>query len=46
LTLDGFLGSRYLRINHVRELLQEGRLDTTLRWRFARTVPRLEVRYA
>jgi hypothetical protein len=28
-----FTGTRYLRINRVRELQQAGRLDHTLRWR-------------
>ena len=32
LTLKEFLGPRYLRIRHVKELLQEGLLSSTLRW--------------
>ncbi|MEE9230193.1 MAG: SDR family oxidoreductase [Acidobacteriota bacterium] len=37
LTLEEFSGSRFLRINHIRELLHEQRLDSTLRWQ-----PRVE----
>jgi nucleoside-diphosphate-sugar epimerase len=33
LTFDEFTGSRYLRINRVRELQESGRLDDELRWR-------------
>ena len=33
LTLDEFTGSRYLRINRVRELQRAGQLDDQLRWR-------------
>jgi nucleoside-diphosphate-sugar epimerase len=33
LTFDEFTGSRYLRINRVRELQEAGRLDDELRWR-------------
>jgi nucleoside-diphosphate-sugar epimerase len=33
LTLDQFTGSRYLRINRVRELQEAGQLDDALRWR-------------
>jgi len=33
LTLDEFLGDRYLRINRVRELQEAGQLDDDLRWR-------------
>jgi nucleoside-diphosphate-sugar epimerase len=33
LTLDEFTGTRYLRINRVRELQEAGRLDDDLRWR-------------
>ena len=33
LTFDQFTGSRYLRINRVRELQEAGRLDEELRWR-------------
>lgn len=32
LTKEEFLSSRYLRIKHVRELLEESRLDSSLRW--------------
>ncbi len=32
LTLDDFEGPRFKRIGHVKELLDSGRLDTTLRW--------------
>lgn len=35
LTLDEFEGPRYRRITHVQELLQNGQLDETLRWRTA-----------
>jgi nucleoside-diphosphate-sugar epimerase len=35
LTLDEFTGTRYLRINRVRELQEAGRLDDDLRWRVA-----------
>jgi nucleoside-diphosphate-sugar epimerase len=38
LTFDEFTGTRYLRINRVRELQEAGRLDDDLRWR----VPVLE----
>jgi nucleoside-diphosphate-sugar epimerase len=38
LTFDEFTGTRYLRINRVRELQEAGRLDDELRWR----VPVLE----
>ena len=33
LTFEQFTGSRYLRINRVRELQDAGRLDDELRWR-------------
>jgi nucleoside-diphosphate-sugar epimerase len=33
LTFDEFVGTRYLRINRVRELQEAGRLDDELRWR-------------
>jgi nucleoside-diphosphate-sugar epimerase len=33
LTFDEFTGTRYLRINRVRELQEAGRLDDRLRWR-------------
>jgi nucleoside-diphosphate-sugar epimerase len=33
LTFDKFTGTRYLRINRVRELQEAGRLDDELRWR-------------
>jgi nucleoside-diphosphate-sugar epimerase len=33
LTFDEFTGTRYLRINRVRELQEAGRLDDELRWR-------------
>ena len=33
LTLEEFLGDRYLRINRVRELQESGELDDDLRWR-------------
>ena len=33
LTFDEFVGTRYLRINRVRELQDAGRLDDELRWR-------------
>jgi nucleoside-diphosphate-sugar epimerase len=33
LTFEEFTGSRYLRINRVRELQEAGRLDDALRWR-------------
>jgi nucleoside-diphosphate-sugar epimerase len=36
LTQDEFLGSRYLRIKHVRELQAKGKLDGSLRWQNAR----------
>jgi nucleoside-diphosphate-sugar epimerase len=32
LTADEFLGSRYLRIRRIRELLESGRIDDSLRW--------------
>ncbi|MDH3601282.1 MAG: SDR family oxidoreductase [Candidatus Tectomicrobia bacterium] len=32
LTLNEFLGSRYLRIKHIQELQHHGQLDTSLRW--------------
>ena len=32
LTLDQFLSSRYMRIRHIKELQDEGRLDANLRW--------------
>jgi nucleoside-diphosphate-sugar epimerase len=32
LTLDEFLGTKFLRIKHIKKLLDEGRLDTALRW--------------
>ena len=31
-TKDEFLGSKFLRIKHIRQLLGDGRLDETLRW--------------
>ena len=33
LTHDEFVGSKYLRIRRIRELLESGRLDADLRWR-------------
>jgi nucleoside-diphosphate-sugar epimerase len=33
LTFEEFTGTRYLRINRVRQLQESGRLDDTLRWR-------------
>jgi nucleoside-diphosphate-sugar epimerase len=33
MTFDEFTGTRYLRINRVRELQEAGRLDDELRWR-------------
>jgi hypothetical protein len=33
LTFEQFTGSRYLRINRVKQLQQAGRLDDELRWR-------------
>jgi nucleoside-diphosphate-sugar epimerase len=33
LTLDDFEGPRYKRIDHIKRLLREGRLDDTLRWK-------------
>jgi hypothetical protein len=33
LTFDEFSGPRYLRIKHVQELQEAGRLDEQLRWR-------------
>jgi hypothetical protein len=33
LSFDQFTGTRYLRINRVRELQESGRLDDDLRWR-------------
>ena len=33
LTFQEFTGTRYLRINRVRELQEAGRLDDELRWR-------------
>ena len=33
LTLEDFLGARYQRIEHIRRLLRDGRIDATLRWR-------------
>jgi nucleoside-diphosphate-sugar epimerase len=33
LTLDEFLGTKYLRIKHIKKLQGEGRLDPTLRWK-------------
>jgi nucleoside-diphosphate-sugar epimerase len=38
LTFDEFVGTRYLRINRVRELQDAGRLDDDLRWRTPVTV--------
>ena len=35
LTFEQFTGSRYLRINRVRELQEAGRLDDDLRWRLS-----------
>jgi nucleoside-diphosphate-sugar epimerase len=35
LTFEGFAGTRYLRINRVRELQEAGLLDDELRWRVA-----------
>ncbi|TDI74767.1 MAG: SDR family oxidoreductase [Bacteroidetes bacterium] len=32
LALDDFEGSRYKRVDHIKQLLQKGRLDTSLRW--------------
>ncbi len=32
LTLDEFIGTKFMRIKHIKKLLDEGRLDTTLRW--------------
>jgi hypothetical protein len=33
LTLEEFEGPKYKRIAHVKQLLGEGKLDPTLRWR-------------
>jgi nucleoside-diphosphate-sugar epimerase len=33
LNLDEFEGPRYRRVNHIKELIQSGRLDESLRWR-------------
>ncbi len=33
LSLDDFEGPRYRRVRHIKELLQTGRIDATLRWR-------------
>ena len=33
LSFEQFTGTRYLRINRVRELQESGRLDDDLRWR-------------
>jgi nucleoside-diphosphate-sugar epimerase len=35
LTVEDFLSGRYVRLRHVRELMESGRLDTSLRWRLA-----------
>jgi nucleoside-diphosphate-sugar epimerase len=35
LTADDFLSSRYVRLKHVRELMERGMLDTSLSWRRA-----------
>ena len=35
LTIDEFLSSRYVRLKHVREMMEAGRLDTSLQWRKA-----------
>jgi nucleoside-diphosphate-sugar epimerase len=35
LTADEFLSSRYVRLKHVRELIEQGQLDTGLNWRKA-----------
>ena len=32
MTEEEFLSSRYLRIKHVRDLMEQGRLDKNLRW--------------
>lgn len=32
LTVDEFLGTKYLRIKHIKQLLQTGHLDSMLRW--------------
>jgi nucleoside-diphosphate-sugar epimerase len=32
LTLDEFLGTKYMRIKHIKKLQDAGQLDTTLRW--------------
>jgi nucleoside-diphosphate-sugar epimerase len=32
LTLDEFIGTKFMRIKHIKKLLDEGRLDTALRW--------------
>ena len=33
MTFEEFTGTRYLRVNRVRELQEAGRLDDELRWR-------------
>jgi nucleoside-diphosphate-sugar epimerase len=35
LTLEEFLGTKYMRIKHLQKLRNEGRLDTTLRWKIS-----------
>ncbi len=39
LTYEQFTGTRYLRINRVRELQESGRLDQDLRWRLPSAAP-------
>lgn len=39
LTLEEFEGPRYNRIDHVKMLLEEGALDSTLRWRHGENLP-------
>jgi hypothetical protein len=36
LTLEDFEGPRYRRIDHIKQLLSDGRLDTSLRWKEAK----------
>jgi nucleoside-diphosphate-sugar epimerase len=35
LTLEAFLGTKYMRIKHIKKLQEEGRLDATLRWKIS-----------
>lgn len=39
LTLGEFTGSKFIRLNRIGELLQDGRLDQSLRWQRARVSP-------